>query len=145
MVAKTAIDLLRRICAAILFFTLPGTVVAVPAVVDYIIDGDTFAARVNMEPDIFITVRVRIANVDTPELHGQCDYEINMAKLAQARLAQLIPIGTNIELGEIRDDKYLGRIDARVFGPDGRDIGRILINEKLGRPYDGGRRGSWCK
>lgn len=117
---------------------------AVPAVVDYIFDGDTFAAFVNLEDDIQISARVRIMNIDTPEIHGECDYEIYMAMRAKNRLAELIPIGSTVDLVGIKDDKYLGRIDAYVIMPDGRDVGEVLIHEKLGRPYSGGRRAGWC-
>lgn len=117
---------------------------AVPATVDYVLDGDTFAARVLLDEDITITVRVRLADVDTPEINGKCEHEIEMALRARDRLAELLPVGTMVDLRDVADDKYLGRIDARVFTSDGRDVSRILINEKLGRPYDGGRRDSWC-
>lgn len=117
---------------------------AVPATVDYVLDGDTFAARVLLDEDITITVRVRLADVDTPEINGKCEHEIEMALRARDRLAELLPVGTMVGLRDVTDDKYLGRIDARVFTSDGRDVSRILINEKLGRPYDGGRRDSWC-
>lgn len=134
-----------RIIIAICGIFIAGVASAVPAMIDYIIDGDTFAARVSLDDDIKITVRVRIANVDTPELHGNCDYEIRMANIARDRLAQLIPIGSTVELTDIRDDKYLGRIDANVFDVAGNDVGKILIKEKLGRAYNGGRRTGWCK
>lgn len=117
---------------------------AVPATVDYVLDGDTFAARVLLDEDITITVRVRLADVDTPEINGKCEREIEMALRARDRLAELLPVGTMVDLRDVTDDKYLGRIDARVFTSDGRDVSRILINEKLGRPYDGGRRDTWC-
>lgn len=117
---------------------------AVPATVDYVLDGDTFAARVLLDEDITITVRVRLADVDTPEINGKCEREIEMALRARDRLAELLPVGTMVDLRDVTDDKYLGRIDARVFTSDGRDVSRILINEKLGWPYDGGRRDSWC-
>lgn len=136
---------MRRIIIAICGIFVAGAASAVLATVDYIIDGDTFAARVNLDDDIKITVRVRIANVDTPELHGNCDYEIRMANIARDRLTQLIPIGSTVELTDIRDDKYLGRIDANVFDVAGNDVGKILIKEKLGRAYNGGRRTGWCK
>lgn len=118
---------------------------ATPAVVDYIFDGDTFAAYVKLEDDIEISVRVRLRNVDTPEIHGDCEYEIEMANRAKARLAELAPVGTTVELFGIKDDKYLGRIDAYVILPDGRDVGSLLIKEGLGRPYSGGRRAPWCE
>lgn len=117
---------------------------AVPAAVDYIFDGDTFAAFVKLQDDIRVSVRVRIMNIDTPEIHGMCDYETDMAMRAKNRLAELIPVGSTVDLSEIKDDKYLGRIDAYVIMPDGRDVGEVLIHEKLARPYSGGRRAGWC-
>ncbi len=122
-----------------------GTAHAVPARVGYIVDGDTFAGIVQLQDDIEISVRVRLRNVDTPELHGQCVNEIIMANLARDRLAQLLPEGMVIDLQNIKDDKYLGRIDANVILPDGRDVGDVLVAEKFGRAYSGGRRRSWCE
>lgn len=117
----------------------------VPAVVDYIFDGDTFSAQVELEPDIKITVRVRLINVDTPEMNGACSAEKIMAQSAKNLLATILPRGTNVELKNIKDDKYLGRINANVLLSDGRDVGLILIDSGLGRPYSGGKRRPWCK
>lgn len=122
-----------------------GVAYATPAEVSYIIDGDTFAARVMLADDTKITVRVRLINVDTPEIHGECESEIRAAFAAKARLSELLPVGSVAELRDIKDDKYLGRIDARVLTAGGRDVGNVLIHEKLGRPYSGGRRDGWCK
>lgn len=122
-----------------------GVAYATPAEVSYIIDGDTFAARVMLADDTKITVRVRLINVDTPEIHGECESEIRAAFAAKARLSELLPMGSVAELRDIKDDKYLGRIDARVLTADGRDVGNVFIHEKLGRPYSGGRRDGWCK
>lgn len=126
----------------VMFLTLSAH--AVPAVVDYVVDGDTFAARVSVADDVQITVRVRLINVDTPELNGKCQDEVNMARRARGRMEKLLPRGTRIELENIKDDKYLGRIDANVFTPDGRDVGEVLVREKLARRYRGGRRQGWC-
>ncbi len=117
---------------------------AIPATVDYIFDGDTFAAHIHVTNNIQIPARVRLMNIDTPEINGKCDFEIQAAKRAKARLADLIPVGTVVELAEIKDDKYLGRIDAYVFDSKNRDVGEILINENLGRKYNGGHRDGWC-
>lgn len=113
--------------------------------VDYIFDGDTFAATVRLDDDIAVSTRVRLMNVDTPEIHSLCESEIKLAEKAKNRLADLLPIGSTVELRNIKDDKYLGRIDAYVLTNTGQDIGSILIKEKLGRPYDGGKRESWCQ
>ncbi len=118
---------------------------AMPATVEYIFDGDTFRATVHLDDDIAIDARVRISNVDTPEMNGECAYEIKIANRARDRLSELIPVGTRVELSEIKDDKYLGRIDAIVSDTRGRDVGRILVAEGLGRNYSGGKRVPWCK
>ena len=150
MVAQTALGVaemkwlgkfLSVACFA-MFSTVAG---ATPATVGYIIDGDTFSAQVNLADGVRISVRVRIIDIDTPEISGQCDREIEMALRARDRLAELLPAGADIELTDIRDDKYLGRIDAYVKTPDGRDVSKILLNEKLARPYNGGRRQPWCE
>ncbi len=118
---------------------------AVPARVGYIVDGDTFAAQVNLQDDTEISVRVRIRNVDTPEMNGSCTDEVKKATYAKQRLGEIIPVGSVVELSDVKDDKYLGRIDARVADNIGRDVGRLLISEGVGRKYNGGRRLPWCE
>ncbi len=136
---------MRRVIAFLGMVLLCGGANAVPATVDYIFDGDTFAAMVHIDTDIEISVRVRLINVDTPEMNGQCEHEIVMARRARDRLAELIPVGSRVELQNIKDDKYLGRIDANVLDAAGRDVGKILVSDGLARPYSGGRRAPWCE
>ena len=116
----------------------------VEAISGYVIDGDTFAATVKLENDVRISVRVRILGIDAPEIHGECESEIELAQQARDKLAQLLPEGSVIHLSEIKDDKYLGRIDANVKLPDGRDVGATMVKEKLARKYDGKKRRGWC-
>ena len=120
-------------------------VYALPATVDYVFDGDTFAATAHVADGVDVDVRVRLINVDTPEMHGECEYETRRANAARERLMELLPRDSVVELKNIKDDKYLGRIDANVILPDGRDVGRVLIDEKFGRAYSGGKRKSWCE
>ena len=122
-----------------------GVANAVPAVVRYVVDGDTFSAGVKLQDDTTVSVRVRLRNVDTPELHGECIDEIVAANVAKNRLEELLPVGTTVELKNVKDDKYLGRIDANVVDSRGRDVGNMLIRDGLGRRYGGGKRQSWCK
>ena len=136
---------MNKILVAIFGVLMSVAAHAVPAVVDYVLDGDTFSAAVNIAPDIAITVRVRLINVDTPEMNGACDDEIHRANIAKDRLAELLPVGTVVDLQNIKDDKYLGRIDANVIMTDGRDVGKVLVSEGLARVYSGGKRMSWCK
>lgn len=138
-------SIMNRFLVALFSLMLSGMAYAVPAQVDYVLDGDTFAARVAVADDVKITVRVRLINVDTPELNGACQDEIKLARRARGRLEKLLPRGTIVELNNIKDDKYLGRIDANVVMSDGRDVGNVLVREKLARKYSGGRRQSWCE
>lgn len=118
---------------------------ATPVVVKYIVDGDTFVGDVLLKDGASVkSVNVRLRNVDTPEIHGQCDSEIALANRAKQRLAELIPIGSTAEIKNVKNDKYAGRIDANVFDARGRDIGSVLVREKMGRAYSGGKRLSWC-
>ncbi|MCL2748694.1 MAG: thermonuclease family protein [Alphaproteobacteria bacterium] len=118
--------------------------VSVEAISGYVIDGDTFAAIVKLENDVQVSVRVRILGIDAPEIHGECESEIQRAFLARDRLMELLPEGSTIWLSSIKDDKYLGRIDAYVKMSDGVDVSTIMLKEKLAVPYGGGKRGGWC-
>ena len=118
---------------------------ATPVVVKKIIDGDTFVGDILLADGIeVLSVSVRVLNVDTPEIHGECIDEIANALYAKQRLGELIPEGTTVEIKNIKNDKYPGRIDANVFDSANRDVGLILVKEKVGRPYSGGKRQSWC-
>ena len=115
------------------------------AIVGYIVDGDTFSAKVLLKDDIEISVRVRFLDIDAPELAGECDSEIIAANASRDRLAELIPVGSMVTLSRIKDDKYLGRIDAAVTNDKGMDVGPIMISEGHARPYSGGKRNPWCE
>lgn len=143
-ICKQGAALVNKILCSVFGILLSVAAFAVPAEVEYVIDGDTFAAVVKIEDDIGIPVHVRLINNDTPELKGACAKEIEMANQAKDVLANLLPVGFVVDLQNIQDDKYLGRIDANVVLPDGRDVGEILIQEGLARPYSGGRRLGWC-
>lgn len=119
---------------------------ATPVTVKYIVDGDTFIGDVLLRDGIeVISVSIRLRNVDTPEIHGNCESEIRRAEYAKQRLGELIPVGSTVEIDNIKNDKYAGRIDANVYDSANRDVGRVLISEKVGRPYSGGKRQSWCE
>lgn len=136
---------MKWFCVAVLVFVFGIPAFAVPARVGHILDGDTFSAVVSLDADTTVSVRVRLRNVDTPEMNGDCEYERSRAIAARDRLSEIIPVGSMVELSNVKDDKYLGRIDANVKNANGADVGEILIREKFGRKYNGGRRKPWCK
>lgn len=103
--------------------------------VRHVVDGDTF--------ELSTGEKVRIQNVDTPELHPcRCAAECDLAAKARAFTVTALAGGSvNIERG--RQDRY-GRTVATVT-VDGRDLGMMLIDAKLGRAYMGGVRQTWCE
>jgi len=98
-----------------------------------IIDGDTF--RYGSE-------KIRIADIDTPELRGRCAYETQLAARATRRMDQLLRQGP-FELRSVgRDEDRYGR-KLRVVTRGGRSLGDQLVAEGLARTWTG-RREPWC-
>lgn len=136
---------MKKLFCALAGFILCQNILATPVRVAHIIDGDTFVGDVILaDKTEVISVKVRLRNVDTPEIHGNCESETRRALYAKQRLAELIPVGSTIEIDNIKNDKYAGRIDANVYDSAKRDVGNVLVKEKVGRAYSGGKRQSWC-
>ena len=137
--------MMRGLKIAIFGILYAGVAFATPARVTRVIDGDTFDAVVMLDDDIRVSVRVRMRDLDTPEIHGKCDYERNRAAVAREKLAEMIPAGSIVELSNVKDDKYLGRIDANVAIAGGADVSARMVRAGLGRRYNGGKRAGWCR
>ena len=126
---------------------LPGPV---PARVLRVIDGDTIEVRARIWLGLELTVLVRIAGIDTPELRGLCDTEraaAQEAKLFAARSLGMTDSGEPppITLHEIEFGKYANRVVARVTTASGADLGQALTAAGLARAYDGAGRDTWCE
>ena len=117
--------------------TLPATVLRV-------IDGDTFVAKVMPLPDTTREIRVRVMDLDTPELRGKCAEEVALAKAAKFRAVELLVGRVRLEVPEARAFDKFGRLLARVKLEDGRYLAGVLIREGLGREWTGQREG-WCE
>lgn len=84
--------------------------------------------------------RIRITDIDAPELDGECTYESSLAIRTRDRLIALL----NAEPFEIQrqgEDRY-GRTLAVVVNSRG-SIGDQLFREGLARTW-AGRREPWC-
>lgn len=115
----------------------------VVAEVTSIYDADTFRVNIpDWPPIIGERVPVRVKGIDAPELRGRCREEIAMARAAKEYTVNALRTALHIELRNIERGKYF-RILADVY-VDGTNLGELLIAAGHARPYDGGRRESWC-
>lgn len=106
-------------------------------------DGDTFTATIGAWPPIIgEAIRVRVAGLETPEIRGKCLDEKQLARRARAFTRRALLNARTIELRNLRRDKYF-RLLADVC-VDGDSLTQKIIDARLGRPYEGGKKGSWC-
>lgn len=107
------------------------------------IDGDTFEARVHLEPGLDMTTRVRLRGIDAPELKASCPQELRMAEAAGDALRGLLGEG-EVAIYHIGPDKYNGRVVADVATRRTSDVSHALLAGGFARKYDGGHRSGWC-
>ena len=113
---------------------LASAFVPVPSAVR-VIDGDTFDYRGE---------RIRVADIDTPEVEGRCPAESALAARATERMRVLLDAGP-FELHPLasgRDEDRHGR-KLRIVTRGGRSLGDQLVAEGLARTWSG-RREPWC-
>jgi micrococcal nuclease len=96
-----------------------------------VVDGDTFRQAGE---------KIRIADIDAPEVHGQCAYEIQLAARATRRLLSLLN-AESYRITRTGTDRY-GRTLAVITNSRG-SIGDQLVREGLARTWIG-RREPWC-
>ncbi|MFC3722024.1 thermonuclease family protein [Neoaquamicrobium sediminum] len=98
-------------------------------------DGDTFRIGFGSGSE-----RVRLADIDAPEIEGKCAYERELARRSQLRLAELLS-GRPIVIVRQGQDRH-GRTLAILSIASG-NVGGILVREGLARNWHG-RREPWC-
>ena len=98
-----------------------------------VIDGDTFD---------YGGERIRIADIDTPEVRARCPEEARLAAAARHRLRSLLAQGPFALIRSGRDEDRYGR-KLRVVVRHGRSLGDTLVSEGLARTWSG-RREPWC-
>jgi len=107
------------------------------------IDGDTFEARVHLEPGLELNTRVRLRGIDAPELKAACVQELQMAQAATDALRALLGEG-GVTIFNIGPDKYGGRVVADVATRRTGNVSTALLTAGHARSYGGGHRNGWC-
>ena len=99
-----------------------------------VVDGDTLK--------VSDSGYIRLIGIDTPEIKGKCENEKYRAEMAKKYLKSILDSAKEIQVEGNKSDKY-GRLLARVTA-DGKDVSGLMIQSGFARPYDGGKRESWC-
>lgn len=113
--------------------------------VDGVYDGDTFYVSF---PDHGPyagqrKVRVRPNGFDTAERKNpKCQYEAQLAMRQRQALMDILGDAVVLELTGV--DRYQRPL-AWVYTTDGRSVSELMIKQHGARPYNGGKRKSWCE
>ena len=94
------------------------------------IDGDTFEARVHLEPGLDLNTRVRLRGIDAPELKASCPQELQMAEAATGALRALLGEG-DVRIFNIGPDKYSGRVVADVSDAGAPEMFRRRCSQQV--------------
>ncbi|AZU05340.1 nuclease-like protein [Glycocaulis alkaliphilus] len=112
-----------------------------------VIDGDTIEVRAFIWPGHSVETRVRLADVDAPEIRRvQCEAEREAGHRAKAFVENLLTPegqpGGRVAIRNVQLGSFAGRVIAAMDLPDGRDLGSVLLEAGLATPYNA--RGGWC-
>ena len=100
-------------------------------------DGDTFKINLNCSLAVYCEkVPVRVLGVDTPEIQGQTEHEIQLAQQAKEFTKKFLE-KSPISLSNCGRDKYF-RLLCDVTNGEGENLAKELIKAKLGYEYWGG-------
>ncbi len=121
---------------------VPGPV---SAKVVKLVDGDTVQVIAETFPHHYALIDIRVGEIDTPEKKGRakCTAESALAEKASAATEQLV-LGRKVFLYNVQFEKYGGRVLGDIRTPEGISVAQNLIEKNLARPYDGGKKQSWC-
>jgi endonuclease YncB( thermonuclease family) len=132
---------------AFLSIIMTGAAGAESVTVSRVLDGDTFVIDTPCSPLLpGKNLSIRIAGIDTPEssrTFAKCEKEVAAGLAAKVFMRSLLPPGSSVALTVVGPDKYSCRIvaDAAI---DGKDLATAMLEAGHARPYDGGRKSSWC-
>lgn len=99
--------------------------------IDCVVDGDTFWVAGE---------KIRIADIDAPEVQGDCARERDLADRATQRLSEVLSSGP-LSIRRQGEDRY-GRTLATVRAGE-TEVGRALVHEGLAQRWIG-RKAQWC-
>jgi len=115
---------------------------AIVTEVTSIYDGDTFRCNIEGYPAIIgERIPIRIAGIDTPELNDPDSALVALSRRAKQFTVDKLGTSGKVVLKNMRRGSFF-RIIADVF-VDGENLGQLLIEAGLAKPYDGKTKSEW--
>lgn len=107
-------------------------------------DADTITVNIDDVPPLFgHLISVRVYGIDSPEMHGKCEKEQELARIAKKYVHDLLA-NSYINLLNVRRDKYF-RILADVETSKG-SLAKLLLDNGYAIEYYGDTKTKdWCK
>jgi micrococcal nuclease len=139
---------MKKVLAFLFAFVmmLPSPLLAYSWKVVRVVDGDTVKFEVNFLPkELGKLISVRVSGIDTPEKgkRAKCPKEAALAQKATEFTKSAIARAKKIDVKLLSWDKYGGRVLGYIM-IDGVNLGHLLITADLAKPYQGGKKESWC-
>jgi micrococcal nuclease len=138
---------MKNLLLALLFVTPLATAEAYDWKITRVKDGDTVEFEAKWLPaPLKPVLSLRVLGVDTPEKapRAKCDKEAKGGQAATDFTKKKVAEAKKIQI-EIKDwDKFGGRVLGDVI-IDGQSLSKMLIDNKLARPYHGEAKQSWCE
>jgi len=111
--------------------------------VEKVYDGDTIFAHIKgHEPIDKKPVGIRFFGIDTPEMDDERPAIKKKAQAARDFVEAEIKNARKIHLYNISTKDKYGRLLATVFC-DRKDLAKMLLEKKLAKRYDGGKKAKW--
>jgi micrococcal nuclease len=110
--------------------------------INRIIDGDTVEVTLDLGFSIYNRLRIRLADIDTPEIRTKDLEEKKRGHEAAQRLRDLMYEAFDndtLTMTSEKLDKY-GRYLGTFYTNKPNSINQILVLEDLAKPYDGGKK-----
>lgn len=103
--------------------------------INRIIDGDTVDVEIDLGFNVNINQRVRLANIDVPEIRTRDLQEKEEGLKAKEWLSSKLTTTEPLKIRTEKEDKY-GRILGWIYiGNDNKSINICMIEEGYAKPY----------
>lgn len=91
-----------------------------------VVDGDTIDILIDLGFNVIYKERIRLANIDTPEVNSRNDQEKLLGNDAKEYLSVWLKNQNILKIKTTKDDKY-GRILGEIYGDNNICVNELLV------------------